>query len=132
LGGKSIGLNPKKEFKRLKFMIWRTKFKVGFNSKIQYASNESKLVPKNLDPSSKVGLNNKLATWNHERENELKFSFKISEILEGRNGWIMNIIHLNLLNNAIYQVQTNNIMPHTNLIKLPSFYGWITKLFKIY
>jgi hypothetical protein len=51
--------------------------KVGFNSRIQYASNESKLPPKNLDTSSKVGFNYKLATWNYERKNELKSSFKI-------------------------------------------------------
>jgi hypothetical protein len=68
LEGKSIGLDPKKGRKKKtssKESSWfgEPRCKVGSkarsNSRIQFASNESKLVPRNLDlaPPSKAGLN---------------------------------------------------------------------------
>jgi len=62
LEGKSIGWDPKTVLKG-ELLIWRTKnqaigTKVQSNSRIQFASNQSKLVPRKLDsgPRSKVGL----------------------------------------------------------------------------
>jgi hypothetical protein len=61
LHGKSIGFNHKTVLKG-ELLIWRTKNQARdqgrVHSRIQFASNESKLVPKKLDPgpSSKVGL----------------------------------------------------------------------------
>ncbi len=50
--GNSIGSGQNREFKG-EIMIWRTKMqarsKAGSNLRIQFASNKSKLVPKNLD-----------------------------------------------------------------------------------
>jgi hypothetical protein len=46
LEGKSIGWDQKTVLKG-ELMIWRTK--VQSNSRIQFASNESKLVPRKLD-----------------------------------------------------------------------------------
>jgi len=61
-GGKINWFRPKKVPKG-ELLIWRTKnqairTKVQSNPRIQFASNESKLVPRKLDrgPSSKVGL----------------------------------------------------------------------------
>jgi hypothetical protein len=52
LEGKSIGSGQKREFKG-EIMIWRTEMqarsKAGSNLRIQFASNKSKLVPRNLD-----------------------------------------------------------------------------------
>jgi hypothetical protein len=53
LEGKSIGRDQKTVLKR-ELLIWRTKNQarahVHSNSTIQFASHESKLVPKKLDP----------------------------------------------------------------------------------
>ncbi len=69
LEGKSIGLDPKKGGKKKTQAQKRAQWfgeprckvvsKARSNSRIQFASNESKLVPRNLDlaPPSKVGLN---------------------------------------------------------------------------
>jgi hypothetical protein len=50
--GKSIGLGQKRKFKG-EIMIWRTKIqarsKARSNLRVQFASNKSKLVPRNLD-----------------------------------------------------------------------------------
>jgi len=63
--GISIGLDQKTVLKG-ELLIWRTKSqarhqgtKAQSNSRIQFASNQFKLVPRKLDPgpSSKVGLN---------------------------------------------------------------------------
>jgi hypothetical protein len=60
---KSIGSDPKEELKRrahdLKNLRCKIVSRVESNSRVQFASNGSKLVPRNLDPRtpSKVGLN---------------------------------------------------------------------------
>jgi hypothetical protein len=60
---KSIGSDPKKELKRrahdLKNPRCKIVSRVECNSRVQFAPNGSKLVPRNLDPGtpSKVGLN---------------------------------------------------------------------------
>jgi hypothetical protein len=62
LDGKSVGPDQETVLKE-ELLIWRTKDQARDqrtvpNSRIQFASNESKLVPRTLDPvpSSKVGL----------------------------------------------------------------------------
>jgi hypothetical protein len=52
LEGKSIGLDPKKKELKGELMIWRMKVKARVQlASNQFASNESKLVPKNLNPA---------------------------------------------------------------------------------
>jgi hypothetical protein len=59
--GKLIGSDQKTVLKE-ELLIWRTRNRLGTkvqsNSRIQFASNQSKLVPRKLDPGplSKVGL----------------------------------------------------------------------------
>jgi hypothetical protein len=55
LEGRSIGLNQKKqrankELSRVEESRCRLGYKAGFNSRIQFASNQSKLVLRNLGP----------------------------------------------------------------------------------
>jgi len=62
--GKSLGSDPKKRAQNESSLFEDPRCKLGSkvssNSRVQFASNESKLVPRNLDPGpaqSKVGLN---------------------------------------------------------------------------
>jgi hypothetical protein len=69
--GKSVGLEQKTELKG-ELLIWRTKNQardqeVESNSRIQFASNQSKLVPRKLDsgPLFKVGLSTSKFCFTH-------------------------------------------------------------------
>jgi hypothetical protein len=48
--GESIGLNQRKRAKKESSRFEEPRCKPGSNSRIQFASNESKLGPRNLDP----------------------------------------------------------------------------------
>jgi hypothetical protein len=69
LEGKSIGSNPKKDLQESSW-FGEPKCKLGSNSRIQFASNESKLIPRNFHPGPhlKCGLRFRLRiviTQNH-------------------------------------------------------------------
>jgi hypothetical protein len=64
--GKSLGFNHNTVLKG-ELLIWRTKnqairTKVESNSRIQFASNQSKMVPRKLDPKVGFSLPTRLTT----------------------------------------------------------------------
>jgi hypothetical protein len=83
LEGKSIGLDQKTMLKG-ELLIWRTKSQARdqgreSNSRIQFASNQFKLIPRILDPGplSKVGLKFFLSSYSY-----LRYLYCMHKLLE--------------------------------------------------